>query len=353
MQQTPMGKGTKMQSSLYFKVKNLISLLEATGDISLDLVHCRVLVTFYEMGHGLHRVAYISLAACARAARVLGLHRKRWRTLEIDSDRLALEEEKRTWWVIVLMDRFIDLCNGDALFVTEDPARTDPLPIEDLLWSESLSRDDLEGQINDAPSLSTPFNVTVGQLARECQISHLAGRVLRHVFDPIPDLRFNTEEAVQLERTLKAYLPLLSNEELKIGKYCGAYGICNRFVILFLSSSGTKAYVPFNNYSALFALYEYMLSQNTENIFDRQHVLRSIEETALGALIFAEAAYGDQEGNYPPEIFSPYLPYSLYQAAIVHHRLWIQTGRSVYQQRLGTLKTIIGQFTKRWMVACK
>lgn len=232
IQQVPMGKGTNMQSSLYFKVKNLITLLETTGDLSLDLVHCRVLVTFYEMGHGLHRAAYISLAACARAARILGLHRKRWRNLEVGSDWLALEEEKRTWWVIVLMDRFIDLCNGDALFVTDDPERIDPLPIEDLIWSESFDRDDLETQINAAPSLSTPFNITVGQLARECQISHLAGRVLRHIFDPIQDPRFSAEEALQLERTLKAYLPLLSNEELKIGKYCGAYGICNRSVLL-------------------------------------------------------------------------------------------------------------------------
>jgi Fungal specific transcription factor domain len=227
-----MGKATNMQSSLYYKVKNLIVLLETKADPSLDLVHCRALVTFYEMGHGLHRAAYISLAACARAARVIGLHRKRWRNLNADSDRLVLEEEKRTWWAIVLMDRFINLCNGDAFFVTDDPARTDPLPIEDLLWSESFRRADLEGLIEAAPLLDTPFNITVGQLARECQISHLAGYVVRHVFEPVPDPHFNAEEALQLERTLKAYLPLLSNEELKIGKYCGAYGMCNRCVTL-------------------------------------------------------------------------------------------------------------------------
>jgi hypothetical protein len=48
------------------------------------------------------------------------------------------------------------------------------------------------------------------------------------MFDPTPDPSFNAEEVVQLERTLKAYLPVLANEELKIGKYCGAYGMCNR-----------------------------------------------------------------------------------------------------------------------------
>jgi hypothetical protein len=119
-----------------------------------------------------------------------------------------------------------------CIFVTDNPATTDPLPVEDLLWSESLSRPDLENLIAAAPLLDTPFNVTVGQLARECQISHLVGHVVRHVYDPLPDASLNIEEATQLERTLKAYLPLLSNEELRIGKYCGAYGMCNRRVVL-------------------------------------------------------------------------------------------------------------------------
>jgi hypothetical protein len=238
IQQIPIGKVTNMQSSLYFMVKNLITLLETKSDPCLDIAHCRVLVTFYEVGHGLHREAYVSLAGCARAARGLGLHKKPWRNLDADSDRLALEEEKRTWWAIVIIDRFINLCNKDAFFVTGDPERTEPLPIEDLLWSESCSHADLQSLIDAAPSLDTPFNITVGQLARECQISHLVGHIVRHAFDPVLDPRFNTEEAVQLERTLRAYLPLLSNEELKIGKYCGAYGMCNRCAVLFSDPPG-------------------------------------------------------------------------------------------------------------------
>lgn len=236
VQQMPTGKGSNMQSPLYFTVKNLITLLEDKSCFSIDLVHCRVLVTFYEMGHGLYRAAHASVAGGAQAARVLGLHKKPWRNLEACSDILIMEEQKRTWWAIVLMDRFINLCNEDVSFMTADPARMETLPIDDLLWSESSNRTDLERLINTAPSLDTPFNVTVGQLARECQISHLTGHVLRHVIDPVSDPSFTAEEAVQLERTLKAYLPLLSNEELKIGKYCGAYGMCNGCVVFPLSS---------------------------------------------------------------------------------------------------------------------
>lgn len=158
---------------------------------------------------------------------------------------LALEEGKRTWWAIANMDRFIGLCDGDALLATDDPGRKDPLPIEDLLWSESSSAADMEGFIAAPPSLDTPFNTTVGQMARECQISYLAGRVARHVFDPVGDRDFNENEGLQLERTLKAYLPLLANEELKIGKYCGAFGVCNKYVSFFPLLPKRKKNNPF------------------------------------------------------------------------------------------------------------
>jgi hypothetical protein len=79
-------------------------------------------------------------------------------------------------------------------------------------------------------TLSTSHDIRVGQFARECQVSHLAGRVLRHVFDPALDQTFQQEEASQLERTLQALIPVLSDEEVTFGRYCSALGICHRWV---------------------------------------------------------------------------------------------------------------------------
>jgi hypothetical protein len=229
IQQMPSSSTSSMQSSDYVAVKGLICLLEGTSEISLDLVHSRLLLTLYEMGHGLHTAAYVSIAACARMAHTLGFHRKPWKNLSVETEQISLEEKKRTWWEIVNLDRFINLCVGDARFATDDPESLDPLPIEDMLWAEGAIPGGLVPLISAAPVLSTPATVTVGQLARECQILHLTGRAIRHAFDPTPDADFNSKEARQLERTLKAFLPLLANEELRIGKYCGALGVCNRF----------------------------------------------------------------------------------------------------------------------------
>jgi hypothetical protein len=96
-----------------------------------------------------------------------------------------------------------------------------------------------------------------------------------------------------------------------------------------------------------------MLSRNPDNAFERHRIQRLTEETAFGALNFAAAASCDREGNYPLDVFSPYLPHSLYQAAMIYHRLWTQSGLLIYKQRLDTLKAIIANLAKRWMVACK
>jgi hypothetical protein len=224
MQQKPSTETTSMHSSLYVTVKSLVGLIEVTSDLSLDIVHCRLLLALYELGHSLHTAAYMSVATCARSARVLGLNRKPWRN-SVGANVPAMEEEKRLWWAIVNMDRFIGLCTGDALFVTDNPESSDPLPMRDQLWLGDSVAADVEATI-----LATPTNITVGQMARECQVAHLTGRVVQHVFDPTSDPTFNAEEAAQLERTLKSFLPLLAEEDLKIGKYCGALGMCHRFV---------------------------------------------------------------------------------------------------------------------------
>lgn len=106
--QFPAPQMLSMQSSLYVLVKNTISLLESTGFLSLEVVQARLLVSFYEMGHGLHPTASISIGACARTARALGLNKKSFQRMEGDhTARLRAEEEKRAWWAVINLDRCV------------------------------------------------------------------------------------------------------------------------------------------------------------------------------------------------------------------------------------------------------
>lgn len=54
------------------------------------------------------------------------------------------------------------------------------------------------------------------------------GRVVQHIYHPVADLEFRSRERLQLESTLKAFLPILIEEELEFSCYCGALGMCIR-----------------------------------------------------------------------------------------------------------------------------
>ena len=160
LQHRPQLRGGSMQTPLYATMKSIIALLEATNYRSLEMVQCRILVAFYELGHGLNPAVSISVGACAAAARSIGLHR---RDTGVGQDNEATnlnEERKRTRWAILTLERcvltkmtprsalivrcvprrFVSLCSRNAVFATEDPRSSDELPFEDSLWFRDVGR---------------------------------------------------------------------------------------------------------------------------------------------------------------------------------------------------------------------
>ena len=164
--QYPSQNEQSMQSLLYVTIKHTMSLLESTSFLSLEVVQARLLITFYEIGHGIHPGASISIATAAKTARLLGLNKKQFQQASRDpAAKVMAEEEKRVWWATVNLDRsvhipkssaastlfsfafeqllrlshrFVNLCNGDSMSTTEDPQSTDQLPIDDGMWARNV-----------------------------------------------------------------------------------------------------------------------------------------------------------------------------------------------------------------------
>lgn len=105
--QHPPKYGQSVLSSVYAVIKSHISLLETSGFLSLEFVQARLLLSVFEIGHGLYPAASISIGACARTARALGLNKKQFKNASLDnSSKQRAEEEKRVWWEIVNLDRY-------------------------------------------------------------------------------------------------------------------------------------------------------------------------------------------------------------------------------------------------------
>ena len=94
------------RSTNYMEIKRLLALAESQGPPVIDLVQCRLLVALYEINHGATDEAYLSLGKCSRAGIVLGLdHMQQGKDDFQHRWWVQLEEERRTWWAITILDR--------------------------------------------------------------------------------------------------------------------------------------------------------------------------------------------------------------------------------------------------------
>jgi hypothetical protein len=94
---------------LYTIVKSLIAITEAANIHTLEVVQARLLVSLFEVGHGLDTAAYISLGATVRAAVCLGLNETVLNEEEPPTSILSSSEQgARVWWAIVMLDRYVN-----------------------------------------------------------------------------------------------------------------------------------------------------------------------------------------------------------------------------------------------------
>lgn len=103
--QRPIEPEGDMQTPLYARLKSIIGILEATNYHSLELVQCRLLCAVYELGHGLISAASVSIGACSRVARVIGLDARADQLLLPGHNGTAAEEKRRVRWALLNLDR--------------------------------------------------------------------------------------------------------------------------------------------------------------------------------------------------------------------------------------------------------
>jgi hypothetical protein len=103
-------------------------------------------------------------------------------------------------------------------------------------------------------------------------------------------------------------------------------------------------------HSALFTLYESALLSGHLDNESKTNTLKSVEYISTQIVQFSEYLFRDLD-KIRYNMMSPFVPQSLYQAAIVQFRLWKQTNETRYKNALDSLKQILGHFNQRWLVA--
>ncbi|OBS15187.1 hypothetical protein FPOA_13929 [Fusarium poae] len=187
----------------YLKVKHGSFIAEIGGTINIRLIQTLVLIALYELGHGIYPAAYLTIGQAVRLATMVGLHNsKDTKQLFVEPETWALcEEQRRTWWAILMLDRVVVAGSPQLLMSAPEPNTNDLLPCNDDDWNN--------GRIGFNEALFTRnFHSpsSVGQFARVCQAVHMFGKVLGHIrarkkdTDPVE----MTAEALQLHNVLVA-----------------------------------------------------------------------------------------------------------------------------------------------------
>jgi len=116
------------QNQIYMSSKRFLSLVEATGTVSLLVLQAALLVVWYEYGQAIYPAAYMSAGWCKRYAVLLGIngHPAAYEMLGhpvlntcytslvirltmVQETWIEQEERRRTWWGVLIADRFVNL----------------------------------------------------------------------------------------------------------------------------------------------------------------------------------------------------------------------------------------------------
>ncbi|KAH8802607.1 putative fungal-specific transcription factor [Xylogone sp. PMI_703] len=183
----------------YHTAKHFFLEIEASGMMSIQVLQAGLLLALYEVGHAIYPSAYLSIGTCTRYAYALGINKgariKASKVLSL----VELEENKRVWWGIVILDRFLSIGSPGRPFSTKKPSLHDPLPGDDAAWDAGIVE-------QTSATLYSPTSGHMSKFSLLCQTAALLGEVLGHVSKPVIDQKAYEEEGQQLYQTLQAMI---------------------------------------------------------------------------------------------------------------------------------------------------
>ncbi|CEL03108.1 hypothetical protein ASPCAL04265 [Aspergillus calidoustus] len=172
------GDGDTERTSLYRLVKRFYAEVESTEGLCLQVLQAAVLIAVFEIGDAIYPAAYLTVGACARYGIAMGLDK-------VNKDRMGggtrgtdaaswmdIEERRRVWWGVLILDRFLNIADPTRSLATEDPAFEDFLPVDDEKFYDATAVPE------DANIISQAFTYKIGQFRRLAQATYLISQVL-------------------------------------------------------------------------------------------------------------------------------------------------------------------------------
>ncbi|KAL6814303.1 hypothetical protein J3E69DRAFT_347044 [Trichoderma sp. SZMC 28015] len=312
---------TVAKSMLYRTTKQFYFDIESSGRFSVQTLQAAILIALYELGHGIYPAAIISVANCARIGTLIGIDKSlsSW-DLMSRVPWIELEEHRRVWWAIIILDRFMNLCYPKRYLVTRDPDPESYLPVDDDDWDSGLSKPE------HAVTLRLSSQVHIGRFARFAHAVPLFSQALSRSGE-------EPHNTAQLRRTILSLINLGETE-----------GVTNRVLFCTLNAVSYIAVFVLDSPSSRFDTEDYGRPReefvSPETISALQHAVKVMTRESFESVV------------HDCERLSPFLLHMLYKALVACFRMKQNPPAGLdVALNIHSLKMALERFSSRWLVA--
>lgn len=329
---TPMPSEGAVRNDLYWRVKGLASTLESNALLSVQLLQSIVLLAAYEIGNAIFPSAYLTTGHAARLGHAMGVHNRREapQMLRRAGAWAEVEETGRTWWAVMLLDRYVSLGSYSHPLATDDPSRADVLPADDSSWDV--------GEMTSSEPLyvSSPTSLPASWYQRTCQATHVLGRYIRHRDDKLLEAKDRFIEAGQLLRTMHALTALLPEEaESRPEQYGTPIALCYSAVIHLCDPYACTG----TNHG----------ERTTEEVDLQTLAIAGMKQAAADVCQFSQHVRTAMFRNV--DTASPLIADALYQAAAIYAWLVYETGDLANIRAYRQITDVLKAMETRWVCA--
>ncbi|KAL7914242.1 hypothetical protein GGI35DRAFT_238089 [Trichoderma velutinum] len=216
--------------ALYHAGKQFLLEVMSSGILSIHVLQAGILMVVYEMGQAIYPSAYFTLGQCVQYSNILGIDKFDLGLTGEDAQHGSweeIEERRRGWWAVVILDRIISIHNPLRRLLTDDPTFETYLPVDDHAWEDGASGP------SSAVNISTSFSLKTGSFSRLAQSAYLLGEALKVVKaqSNLESSAAGVDEVAQLRRTVLALIHL-SDSELRGLQFCPQVPVCISTILM-------------------------------------------------------------------------------------------------------------------------
>lgn len=201
-------RNSSPENALYDQVKRCSTLIERSGVVTVKLLQSNLLLAFYEFSHAIHPAAYFTIRHSASIGLALGIQSRSppFQVLAPATSWCELEERRRTWWGVIILDRYISIGTGSNAFACADAKPDDLLPMDEASWDHG------EPTLIQSLAVSSSTDIVASPFTRASQAAHLLSRILRLIGEKYDDCQIYYEEATQLHFIISSFGAALTQE---------------------------------------------------------------------------------------------------------------------------------------------